>query len=96
MVQARVEKSGVPTSSRTRTQGCCEMTVLVLTEDFDPTADMVIDHLRHRRVPVLRCDTSWFPSKMTVDAELIDGQWVGNLLTPGRGVRLGEVRSVWY
>lgn len=72
------------------------MTVLVLTEECDPTADRVITELNRREVPVLRCDTSWFPSRLTLDARLDRGHWSGTLRSPSRGVDLGELRSVWY
>ncbi|MGH3889059.1 MAG: ATP-grasp ribosomal peptide maturase [Pseudonocardiaceae bacterium] len=72
------------------------MTVLVLTEECDPTADRVISELNRREVPVFRCDTSWFPSRLCVDAHLDGGDWSGVLLTPHRVVGLRDIRSVWY
>lgn len=72
------------------------MTVLVLTELVDPTADRVIELLNQRGVPMFRCDTSWFPMQLAVDAELVDGQWAGHLRTEHRQVELAEIRSVWY
>jgi hypothetical protein len=72
------------------------MTVLVLTEECDPTADRVISELNRREVPVFRCDTSWFPSRLCLDAYLDSGDWSGVLRTPYRVVGLGDIRSVWY
>lgn len=72
------------------------MTVLILSEDFDPTVDMVVDQLNSRGVPVLRIDTGWFPYRLSVDAELVDGRWIGALHTPHRHVALQDLRSVWY
>lgn len=72
------------------------MSVLVLSEDFDPTVDAVIDELRLRDVGVFRCDTAWFPARMSFSAELGDGRWAGSLVTDDRWVSLLEVRSVWY
>ncbi|WP_380280903.1 ATP-dependent carboxylate-amine ligase [Kitasatospora purpeofusca] len=37
-------------------------TVLVITGTFDPTADLVVEELNRRAVPVFRADTAWFPS----------------------------------
>lgn len=72
------------------------MTVLVLSDEFDPTTDAVVDALHERDVPVFRCDTGWFPQRLTLDAELTDQGWVGALSTRNRSVTLGAVRSVWY
>lgn len=73
------------------------MTVLVLTGDCDPTADRVVEELGRRSVPIFRCDTSWFPGRLSLDAHLGDpGCWSGSLRTANRTVRLREVRSVWY
>lgn len=72
------------------------MTVLVLTEECDPTADRVVDELTWRGVPVFRCDTAWFPSALTVYAHLDGDRWAGVLRTPHRDVELTGLRSVWY
>lgn len=72
------------------------MTVLVLTEEIDPTADRVVDALAHRGVPVFRADTGWFPGRLTLDAQLERGRWTGVLRTPHREVALEDVRSIWY
>jgi ATP-grasp ribosomal peptide maturase len=72
------------------------MTVLILTEECDPTADRVVDELTRRDVPVFRCDTAWFPNLLTVDAQLDNDRWSGVLRTPHRRVALADLRSVWY
>jgi ATP-grasp ribosomal peptide maturase len=72
------------------------MTVLVLSEDLDPTVDALVDELTDRRVPVFRADTAWFPQHLTLDAELGEHGWSGALSTTGRAATLGTVRSVWY
>lgn len=72
------------------------MTVLILTEDCDPTADKVIDELNRRQVPVFRCDTSWFPTRLSLDAHLDGGHWTGVLRTSYRSVRLSDLRAIWY
>lgn len=72
------------------------MTVLVLTEDYDPTADRVIAELNRRDVAVFRCDTSWFPSRLALDASLDGPLWRGTLRTPHRTVNLADLRSIWY
>lgn len=73
------------------------MTVLVLTEPSDVTADSVVDVLNQRGVPVFRCDTAEFPLQLTLDARLSGaGQWVGVLRGEHREVDLATIRSVWY
>lgn len=51
--------------------------VLVLTHQFDPTADKVVQELNNRGVPLFRVDTSEFPERLSVGAELTHGQWSG-------------------
>lgn len=72
------------------------MTVLVLSEDRDPTTDAVVDELNRRGVPLLRCDLGWFPQRLALDAELDDAGWSGTLRTPHREVTLSGLGSVWY
>lgn len=72
------------------------MTVLVLTEDYDPSVDQVITTLGNRDIPVFRADLGWFPQRLTLDAELRGSYWVGVLRTPERETRLESLRSVWY
>ncbi|HEY2724536.1 MAG TPA: ATP-grasp ribosomal peptide maturase [Pseudonocardiaceae bacterium] len=71
------------------------MTVLVLAEELDRTADGVIQGLVDRGVPVMRLDLSWFPQQLALDAEFRDGQWRGSLRTDRHGVELEEIRSIW-
>ncbi len=72
------------------------MTVLVLTEECDLTADRVITELARRDVPVFRCDLGWFPTGLSADFGLEGDRWSGVLRTPHRDVELAGVRSVWY
>jgi len=72
------------------------VTVLVLAEDYDTSVDRVVRTLTSRDVPVCRVDLGWFPQKLSLDAELSGGRWVGTLGAPARRVDLGDIRSVWY
>lgn len=72
------------------------MSVLVLGEDSDSTIDGVVDELNTRGVPVFRCDTSWFPDRLTIDAKIGSDQWVGTLSTSHRQTSLEGLRSIWY
>lgn len=71
------------------------MTVLVLAAELDRTADGVVHGLSERGVPVVRLDLSWFPQRLTLDAEFQDGIWRGCLRTEHHTVELAEIRSVW-
>ncbi|MEV7774430.1 ATP-grasp ribosomal peptide maturase [Kitasatospora sp. NPDC086791] len=70
--------------------------VLVVTGSFDPTADLVIEELTRRAVPVFRADTAWFPSRLTLAASLDGAGWTGTLTTDRRTLDLSSVRSVYY
>jgi len=73
------------------------MMILVLTEQFDPTADRVIDILNDRGVPVFRTDTAEFPQRLALTASLTgNGRWTGPLATAHRDVDLADIGSVWY
>jgi glutathione synthase/RimK-type ligase-like ATP-grasp enzyme len=56
----------------------------------------VVLALNERGVPVFRIDRAWFPQRLTLEAELRDGQWAGCLSTVNRRVELGDIRSVWH
>lgn len=75
-----------------------EQVVLVLTQRFDPTADLVIRELHSRRVPLARVDSAEFPEMLSMRAVIGPGhpRWDGVLTTEHRAVRLSEIRSVWY
>ena len=72
------------------------MTVLILARDINPSADLVVEALGERGVPVFRTDLAAFPQALTVDARLGRHGWDGVLATEHREVRLSEIRSVWY
>ncbi|MEO3796284.1 MvdC/MvdD family ATP grasp protein [Nonomuraea sp. B10E15] len=73
--------------------------VLVLTQEFDVTADSVVKILSERDVAVFRYDTSYFPQNSTLTYQSTDAGWHSTLVdtTHGhRSLRLEEVTSVWY
>jgi ATP-grasp ribosomal peptide maturase len=72
------------------------MTVLVLAQEADAPTDAVVTELTRRGVPVFRADTSWFPRRLALDAQLTGGRWTGTLATEHRSVELSDIRSVWY
>jgi ATP-grasp ribosomal peptide maturase len=71
------------------------VTVLVLAEELDRTADGVICGLTERGVPVVRLDLSWFPQQLTLDAEFCDDGWRGILRTEHWTVELESIRSIY-
>lgn len=71
------------------------MTVLVLADDLDPSADAMILELGRRGVPVARLNTEWFPQLLTLDAEFVSGRWQGSLNTEERHIDLADIWSVW-
>jgi ATP-grasp ribosomal peptide maturase len=72
--------------------------VLVLAEELDPTADLVVHELTERRVPVLRFDLADFPRHITLAAEHrgTTAGWRGRLTTTARAAQLEHVRAVYY
>jgi ATP-grasp ribosomal peptide maturase len=70
--------------------------ILVLTQWFDPTADLVVDELNRRGVTVFRCDPGDLPQLVTFAAELGEG-WAGSLrLDTGRTLDLADVGCAYY
>lgn len=72
------------------------MSVLVIAEECDPTADAVVEALSVRRAPVHRIDLGWFPSTLSLNAELGERGWAGALHTQRRDIPLADLRSVFY
>jgi ATP-grasp ribosomal peptide maturase len=72
------------------------MTVLILAAEFDVSADQMVLELRDREVPVCRVDTSWFPTQLSIEAQLYQGRWRGRLRAPRQDIELEGLRSVWY
>jgi ATP-grasp ribosomal peptide maturase len=73
-----------------------EPTVIVVTRVDDSTADLVIEELNSRRVPVARLDPGDFPTAVTVSATVNPEGLCGNLRTESRTVDLCHVRSVYW
>ncbi|RKT85588.1 ATP-grasp ribosomal peptide maturase, SAV_5884 family [Saccharopolyspora antimicrobica] len=72
------------------------MTVVIFADEADAPVDAVVRTLTRRGVPVFRADTSWFPDRLVLDAELRASRWVGSLTTEHRSVALEDIRSIWY
>jgi ATP-grasp ribosomal peptide maturase len=72
------------------------MAVLVVTQQFDPTADYVVEELNQRGIPVFRTDLADFPQRLSVAASLMDGTWTGTVRNPIREVELRTVTGVLF
>jgi ATP-grasp ribosomal peptide maturase len=72
--------------------------VLVVAEQLDPTADLVVQALTERGVPVLRFDLAEFPQAVGLAAEhqAEAPGWTGTLVRRERAVPLSDVRAVYY
>lgn len=71
------------------------MSVLVLADDYDPSADAMVRALHDRGAAVDRVNTAWFPGQLSVSAELAGGRWSGCLRTAHRSIELDDVTAVW-
>lgn len=72
------------------------MTVLVLTCDLDPTADLVINALNERGCPVARVDPGDFPDELEITASPSEAAWHGTVSGQHRDLPLDQIRSVYY
>lgn len=72
--------------------------VLVITGEFDPSADIVITRLRERDVPVFRFDLADFPEHLTLSGAFstATSRWQGTLANEHRSVDLADIAHVWY
>jgi len=69
--------------------------VLIVTQDFDPTVDPVIQTLSDRGAGVVRVDLSYFPRRLTFTTSDFEGER-RVLRHRGREVDLDRLASVWY
>lgn len=72
--------------------------MLVVAERLDASADMVVDQLNQRDVPVMRYDSADFPRRIVLSAthSASEPGWSGILDDGRRSVRLQDVRAVYY
>ncbi|GGZ18651.1 ATP-grasp ribosomal peptide maturase [Streptomyces inusitatus] len=70
--------------------------VLVVSRLDDATADLVIEELNSRQVPVVRMDPGDFPSGITVAARLDNDGMRGTAQTRTRVTGLDQIRSVYW
>jgi glutathione synthase/RimK-type ligase-like ATP-grasp enzyme len=70
--------------------------VLILTEEMDEHANMIVPRLVERGVRPLRIHTADFPLSATIDIVNTHGEWKGYLECSSGRVYLDEIRSAWF
>lgn len=73
-----------------------EPRILIATSAVDTTADLVIQELNTRGVPLARIDTGAFPDTTRLDATLGPGGWTGEVAGEHRSIRLEDIRAVYW
>ena len=71
-------------------------TVLVLTQELDPHADLVIQELHRRNTQVIRFNTADFPQRAGLVAHQQQGEWNGMLVLDSHHLHFQEITSIWY
>jgi glutathione synthase/RimK-type ligase-like ATP-grasp enzyme len=71
-------------------------TILLVTEQFDPAADHLIQVLRRRGCPVLRWNLDRYPQDSTLTYRASSHDVGGTIATEGRVVPFERIGSVWY
>ena len=69
--------------------------VLILTNEDDPHADVMVQLLSRRDVHVVRFDPGDYPEKSALSMKGNEAQWDYILSTQGRVVDFRRVRSIW-
>lgn len=70
--------------------------ILIATSAVDTTADLVIQELNARGVPLARIDTGAFPDTTRLTATLGPGGWTGEVAGEHRSIRLEDIRAVYW
>ncbi len=70
-------------------------TVLLITERFEPIADLLIAELRRRSVPCVRWNLDQFPIGSTVTYRASNSRFGVEVVTDGRRVDIADVGSIW-
>lgn len=70
-------------------------TCLLVTERFEPTADLLIAELRRRGVPCLRWNLDQFPLGSSLTFRASNADFGAEVISDGRRVDLESIGSVW-
>ena len=68
---------------------------LFITEQFEPTADILISELRRRNVPCVRWNLDKYPRGSSITYRFADGFCGANITSDGRRVDVNDVASIW-
>ena len=71
-------------------------TVLIITNEDDSHADVVVLELNKRNVPVFRFHPQDFPHACSISIEIQDGEISGEIATPSRTLALQDICAAWY
>lgn len=71
-------------------------TILLVTDQYDPTADNLIQILRRRGCPLLRWNLDQYPHGSTLTHRASDQGFDGTIAIDGRVVSFDTIGSVWY
>jgi glutathione synthase/RimK-type ligase-like ATP-grasp enzyme len=69
---------------------------LLITEQFDPNADNLIQELRHRGAPYVRWNLDRYPLQSSLTFATTATGFGGAIETDGRIVSFEDIGSVWY
>ena len=68
---------------------------LLITEEFEPTADILIAELRARNVPCLRWNLDRYPLGAALSFHARKGEFTTEIVSDGRRLDLADVGSIW-
>ncbi len=70
--------------------------ILLITEQFDPNVDNLIQELLHRGIPYLRWNLDHYPQDSSLTYRATATGFEGAIETDGRVVSFDDIGSVWY
>jgi glutathione synthase/RimK-type ligase-like ATP-grasp enzyme len=70
-------------------------TCLLITEQFEPTADVLVAELRRRNVPCVRWNLDRYPLGSALTCRAANEAFTAEIVTDGRKVDLDNVASIW-
>ncbi len=76
--------------------GAMPSTVLIITNELDAHADVVVRELHERDVPVFRFHPEDFPHACSISIEIRDDCIEGEIVTEHRSVAFRDICAAWY
>ena len=70
--------------------------VLLVTERYDPTADLIIAELRRRELPCVRWNLDQFPVGSVLSYAASNERFAAHIIVDGRRLDLADVASIWW